>query len=50
MGKGKGMGISAELRYEEMGNKNMGSGEYRRQLVGNKGEEVCKTNIRTPLN
>lgn len=28
----------------------MGSGKYRRQLVGNKDGEVCETNLRTPLN
>lgn len=45
MGEGKGMGISAKLRiYEEMGNKTMGSGKYRRQLIGSKGREVCETN------
>lgn len=41
MGKGKAMGISAELRgYEEMGNKIMGRRMYRRQLVGNKAGEI----------
>ena len=50
MGKGKGMGISAEVReYEEMGNKTMRSRKYKRQLVGNKAGEVCEKNL-TPLN
>ena len=47
MGKGKGMGISAELRgCKEMGNKIMGSRKYRRHLVGNKTGEVCEKNLR----